>query len=298
MMRTRFLPYLLLASLFLSISCNNQDDGMDMDSESVELANEAEIELIMSAQVVLHDLEGLILNQIYLIENNDLTGEVSTHPIDFNYFSSIGSCANWLLDKDANVLVVDFGNGCEDLLGSQRSGKLTINYINGQNPIGNEISITLENFNLENLAIAGELKMTKTLDEPTQYEVGYTIELKSFVVTRSSTSVNFEGEREILFYDRGRGDGVLANRPADFFATNTISGSVSSLNFDLNASTSLNYSSECWLEGRKFPHRGIESLILDNTNYEIDYNANGSQNCNYIVKVSQAENSWNINLED
>ncbi len=291
---TSFLALLLI----LFSSCGNDDNP-----DSNQLENEPAIRSILSAEIIMHDVEGLVLNSLFIVKNQDPRGNANTHtPSEFNFFTGFGSCASLDLDTDNNVLVIDFGAGCEDQFGITRSGQISMSYLSSFNNLQNEIDISFNNYQYQETSVAGSIEIIKVLEESSTYIDGYESAFTDLIITNLSTQLTLSGTRTFALQDNTADAVSTQDRRAILSINNNLSGSANDLPFSSINNQSITNTSDCWHESVIFPTSGAMRITLDNSDYNIDFSRsanNLSNSCDYeLAVVDPSENEFYISLRE
>lgn len=281
----------IIICLFTITACDQQS-GSKMVEPSLTLAQE--ISSSAYVNIALHDIETIVLNHLFFIENNDLNGapKSESHLTGLNDFQGIGSCAGINLDTDLNTLTLDFGDGCEDQYGTLRSGQLSIEYESSGNPVGNNIKIRTTNFRLAGIEITGEFNWEKTSEEPTQYLESYINQIAEMRISVNDNNLVITGNRSFVYTQNIQGNHDSPNS-AFLSIENNISGTINESTLQLRGN-STDYSASCWLNAAIFPSIGNENLTVNNREFELTFSA-----CNYSFEVRDEDgNNFEIDLRN
>lgn len=141
-------------ALFLGFtSCDNQDENplqSEIDENDVESVSSEE-----QLETSFEDLDLISVEANDQTEDGDMGGRAHMDEDDM-----LTRCATITHDKEAKTITIDFGDGCEGPDGKIRSGIIFITYTQRMFIPGAVLTITLENYTVNGLAIEGKKTIT------------------------------------------------------------------------------------------------------------------------------------------
>lgn len=146
--------FLLVFALFLGFtSCDNQDENplqSQIDENDVESATTEE-----QLETSFEDLDLISVEANDQTEDGNMGGREHMDENDM-----LTRCATITHDKEAKTITIDFGDGCEGPDGKIRSGIIFITYTQRMFVPGAVLTMTLENYTVNGLAIEGMKTIT------------------------------------------------------------------------------------------------------------------------------------------
>ena len=142
MKKLKYLP-VFVAAMFFTASCQEETENPNQlsDVDVISAENEANIESAFE------DVDDIVYDGMFYIVSDGRTEEVSDEsPI---------SCAVRTHDKENKTITIDFGDGCVDKHGRERSGKIIIHYTDRMWVPGAQVTVTFEDFFCDGKKIEG-----------------------------------------------------------------------------------------------------------------------------------------------
>ena len=154
-MKRNYWMYFLLSGLIAGLGACNDDDevGVGIDESTIT----AEVEM----DAAFEDIDGLVTISMSATDGPN-EGRMATGDDDRL------ACAEVTHDKENKTLTIDFGDGCEDPRGRVRAGIINISYSGRRFLPGSVITITFENFSIDDIMIEGTrtvTNITETVDD-------------------------------------------------------------------------------------------------------------------------------------
>ena len=167
-------------------------------------------------------------------------------------------CAAISLDSAANLVTVDFGTGCAGPDGRQRAGIIKINYVGRDRVPGNQMTITLENYEVAGYKLSGILAVSILSRNP-QGQLVFSYEVSDGELTYlDGATVTYASTRS-LTWAVGEGTGDPSD---DVFL---IDGSSSGTNktgdaYSSQITQSLEIKTDCLSQGIAMPASGVVTV--------------------------------------
>jgi hypothetical protein len=192
--KKRLLMVLALASMTIFQSCENSE------TEGPVISQQEEIEIVESST----DRENILDEDLLVVER------ILAAPHSFGgRLSTVESCAVVTRNKEEKMITIDFGNGCTDRFGRERSGKIIITF-RGEFARHADRIISFEDYFINNRKITGTIQLLnfhrndednltstrKLVDYAINYPDGNT-----FVKNGSVTREWIEGEGDTIAYN-------------------------------------------------------------------------------------------------
>ncbi len=260
MRNAKYLLSLIMLMPFFFTSCN-QDNEEPIDTSFAEVESQADD--------VFSEVDGITQSSLTYYS---LGGRVTEEG------DSLIRCATKTIDFGAKTITIDFGDGCEGMGGRVRKGKIIITYSTFLFLPGAEISVTLENFYLNDIKVEGTRTLTNisdSLDANPKFEV---------VLTGGKLTWP---------------DETFATRESDFTETwiralnpfndqITIEGSASGSNrrgttYTMNITTPLLLKRSCWATRAFIPVSGIKEIEANGKTITVDY---GDGECDRMITIT------------
>ena len=164
----QFLPVIIAAALFTT-SCQDQSENPNQLSDDVIVNAENEA----SAESTFEDVDDISYESMFYYDDNARIAVSEESPI---------FCATRTHDKEAKTITLDFGDGCEDMFGRVRSGKIIITYTDRIYMPGSVITTTFDNFYCDGMKVKGTRIRTNISESINDY-LRFRIELIDGKVT-------------------------------------------------------------------------------------------------------------------
>lgn len=273
---------ILLLLLFCSSAC---DDGENAPSDITQATEELGIQYAVF-ELVVNDVESLTFDVLSELEKKDPSGSINTHLPDI-FFYGRGSCAQISYDYDLNTIVVDFKNGCLDNKGIFREGKINIFYENARIEPGDEIKVDFDGFKFRNQELNGNLVILKQPNE--NFATKYDISFQALELTTGNSNLVMDGVRNLELYFHNVGEEIL-------LVNKSGQGTFNGKEFTFSSQEKSRYSAVCYKDNVYLPLGGIDQIIFDETNFNLDYvltrsNGSANRNCDHLFRIIETENS-------
>ncbi len=135
------------------LACEDNEDS-PLQSE-IDESDVAQISTEHEMEAAFEDLDLISVEAHDRTEDGSIGGR--SHMDETDMFTR---CATITHDKEAKTITIDFGDGCEGPDGKFRSGIIFIQYTQRMFVPGAELTITLENYTVNGLAIEGTKNIT------------------------------------------------------------------------------------------------------------------------------------------
>ncbi|MFT6873607.1 MAG: hypothetical protein ACJAVN_002627 [Roseivirga sp.] len=266
-----------ISLLILIIFCTSCDNVQQDEPDNFDFIDEAQKTVIV--ELIVNDLESLVLNSMINLDLQDPGGTVETH-VDVSIFSVRGNCGREI-DTDQNRITIDLGS-CIDHFEILRGGIVTIDYSDSFDQPGNIISVSLSNYQYENISITGAFSILNTSESDS--------EVRNYEITFPETSLNLENNEDSFIFSGSRAIEVF-EQPGSFRDPNVLSlvnaswniMPVTGNNFEIATTTKLLHRIDCWSDGFYFPRSGIQEVLSNDSNFTIDY---GKNNCGWELTLA------------
>lgn len=205
----------------------------------------------------------------------------------------VGECAVVTNDAANNVLTIDMGNAnCVGLNNVARSGKITINYIDDNDPDAYSYSIDFSNYKIGGNTIEGKLTLNK-IHRNSDGKLEFSEKVENAKITLSNGNYytwNSERVREMV-----NGEGTPSVKDDvfvinGFFEGQDQNGKV----FSTKIEQPITFFRECWDKGVVYPSLGQTKVkMTGNPTTTINWGIG----CNKRVNILQNNNWLNIELD-
>lgn len=191
---------------------------------------------------------------------------------------SLIRCATKSINFETKTITIDFGDGCEGLHGRIRKGKIIITYTTFFFLPGAEITITFDNFYINDIKVEGTRTFTN-ISESLEANPTFQVELMGGKLTWP--------------------DATFATRESDFIETwlraanplndqITIEGSASGTNrqgtqYTMTITSPLILKRSCWSSRAFIPVQGIKEIEANEKLITVDY---GDGTCDRLVTIT------------
>lgn len=285
-MKTLKLLTLVLALGFYA--CQEDDDKMAFGDEGFETAQaESLVTTETSSETVFEDVDLAVDESFEFsfessassgreLERGKRKGIHGRRAWRSNHF---GDCVEVNHDTTANVITVDFGDGCEGRNGVIRSGKIIISYSEEQDVVEAWKSITFEEFYVDAVHVEG-LKTHTILDIDENGNKTTSNTLVGGKLTFPDDSFATRNSEKIRF--RFRGETLeVSYATVDGWADGT---NVEGEDYSMTIDETLLFKGECFEEGQGFiPVQGIKTIIKGENVIVLDY---GDGECDNLVTAT------------
>jgi len=136
-----FLSMIVAAALFTT-ACQEQSENPNQLSQDVV----ANVENEANAESAFEDVDDISYESMFYYDDGARIEVSEESPI---------FCAVRTHDKEAKSITLDFGDGCEDMFGRVRSGKIVISYTDRIYVPGSVVTTTFENFYCDGKKVEG-----------------------------------------------------------------------------------------------------------------------------------------------
>ncbi|WP_291726110.1 hypothetical protein [Bernardetia sp.] len=177
--------------------------------------------------------------------------------LDGSRSGRVESCAIITNDEVARVLTIDFGTGCVGEDGRNRSGKIMIGYRDGDRSTRDELTITFENYTVNDYGVNGTLG-TNGFSKNSSDQWQYNLTLENGILTFPDRSMQLSFEK---LYTWTEGTGNLDAGDDVFTITGNSSGTTADgIAFTSTITTPLTKKSICWTSQIIYPVSGILTI--------------------------------------
>lgn len=264
----------LVAIVLVTSACSDDGDLVNADVSFDEVASEAVLDFSGD------DIDNIVLNNMNDLLNAGVAGEANGGN-RFNPFSGRDDCATVTKDLEAQTIIIDFGEGCENSDGIIRSGQILISYTDSRNEPGAVITTTFNNFFINGNQIEGIRTLSNISEEA--------LNQKAFQVTVVGGQITFEDGTTKTFESSKTRTHLLDEVTEEL--TVTVTGSRSGTNrenesFSMTITQDLVYLSSCRQEGVKVAVSGIREFIKNGETTTIDY---GLGTCDNEITITKAD---------
>ena len=246
----------MMAILAVLVSCNLDDEasvGVDVDSEE-------------SIEAMYEDVD--------VLSDAGLDASVSGR-LDRNR-DELLDCATITNDQEAQVITIDFGDGCEGADGRVRSGMIIVTYAGRKFEIGSSRSITFQNFKIDSVQLEGTRTITNVSNEGDEFITRNTTLVNGKITFEDGTFATREATHTRMWY--------RALSPEDDYAT--LTGSASGQNregieYTAMITNELRFSRGCG-QSAWIPVSGVKELTIGEEEVVIDF---GDGTCDNLVTI-------------
>ncbi len=286
---------LLTLILVLGIySCQEEDSPLSIgdtneisDIETTESLLTAET----SAESLFEDVD-LTIDESFefaFSTNNSSSGRASFERRRAWNSKHFGDCVEVDHDTVEQVIIIDFGDGCEGRNGVIRSGKIIITYDGNRNTVGSFKSITFEDFFIGGTQVEGIKTHTiLAIDEngnktvQNKLEGGKLTFEDGSTVTRDHELTRFKFKGESIEESYSTLDGFASGKNKE------------DMEYSMNIDESLLFQGSCFGEGYGFlPVSGIKTITKGEEEWIVDF---GDGECDNLVTVTHGDEVQVIEL--
>ncbi|WP_258097871.1 hypothetical protein [Marinoscillum pacificum] len=253
-------------------SCEPGDAGLENLIESeIDVAGEAAVTSSFEEvdQIVEDGIESCISG----------VNSSARHKYGKYRFGRLSDCAT--IDRDTlnQVITIDFGEGCEDHHGVERSGIVRIAYNQLRSVPGAYRIVTFEDFYVDSVGVEGTRTLTNTSDEADSLSRTFTIELVGGKLTfpdESSITRDSEFERTTYISD----DWSSVHTTLNGEASGTL---IDGTSYTMTIVEEIVFARECRDERVVIPVSGVKEIIAGENVVTIDY---GDGTCDNLVNIT------------
>ena len=265
---------LLLSVLLITGACNEEGDPVIDDTTLDEITSEAMVEFAME------DAENIALDNMdaLLSGGNSSAADFNGR---FNPYGGRTDCATVTRDEVAQTITIDFGDGCSNGDGIERSGIIHISYTDRRNEPGAVITTTFDNFQVNGNQIEGTRTLTNISDDtPNQ---------RAFQVTVEGGQITFEDGTSRTFESSKVRTHAIEESSNEL--TVTVEGTQSGVNregisYSMSITEPLTYTNSCRQVGVRVAVSGTREITRDGETTTIDY---GDGACDNLATVTRPD---------
>lgn len=276
-----FFAVAVLATAFV-VSCTTTD--LEPEPVTIDDANVA-ADLLASADF--EEVDDITANMMGIAEAG-LGGRV-----DDNGHDDRCRCAEVTHDKEAQVITIDFGEGCEDDNGIVRSGKIFITYDGRRFIPGSSWVTTFEDFYVNDRHIEGTRTVTN-ISEDLFAEPKFHIVLEGGKVTWPDETYATRDSDKIRVWKRA--DNPLFDEVHVLAESITAGINRKEVRYSCLVKEDLVFKRTC--RGQKkgrIPVDGVKEVTLGDRVYTVDF---GDGECDTIVTITSGDETKTIDLSD
>lgn len=262
----------MIVALATLVSCSN-DEGTDPGIEDLDDATSEAI-----VDFVNDDIDNIVIENMNEIRG---VGGDANLGQNFNPFRGSGGCAEVSHDEVEQVITVDFGDGCVNDNGVERSGKIIISYTDRRHVPGAVITTTFEDFFVNGHQISGTRTLTNVSDQYDAYRAFNIVVSGGQIAFSDGSTRTFESNRTRIWSVEATSQEV----------TLTVTGSASGtrrngVSFSKNIVEPVVFKFSCRQVGVRVAVQGIRSISTDEGTTTIDY---GDGTCDNLVTVTHPD---------
>jgi hypothetical protein len=180
---------------------------------------------------------------------------------------------------NSDTIVIDFGTGCTDPRGNIRKGKIIIIFTGARLQIGNSITITFENFSVNDVKIEGTRTVKLTSVDPITHEI--TLE-NGKVTWPDQTSATRTAHHFRKWDTKGtldRADDEVLLLTGGTAAGNNRNGKT----YDMQILKDIVFKVTCFKQRRYLPVAGEKLIEIDGKSLLVNF---GEGECDNVIKVT------------
>lgn len=258
---------MIIAAVLFTTACQDQSENPQLSDEIV-----ADVENEANAESSFEDVDDISYESMFYYDDDARIAVSEESPI---------FCAERTHNTEAKTITLDYGDGCEDMFGRVRSGKIIISYTDRIYVPGSVITTTLENFYCDGKKIEGT-RIRTNISETENDFLRFRIELMDGKVTWEDNSF---ATREAIWE-------VTRIRTANPINDESVrTGSASGVRRNGNAYTVTITKAIVWKRGClplkriMIPVEGTKVFELENGNtITVDY---GDGTCDNLVTITK-----------
>ncbi len=276
MKKTISIALLFIVTGILNFSCQETEMQEPVSGEDIEfLESESEVKSML-------DNIDDITYEAFLYSDN--AGRIAEDD------SSAIVCAQISVDRENKIVTIDFGDGCTDIFGNDKKGKIILTYTDWFFVPGAEHIMTFENFFINGIQIEGTRTLINISDDP-ENVFKYTADMNDGKITWPDGSV--VTRQASWIHTRFRAKNINHDKK-------TLEGGASGLNrngleYTTEITKKLIWKRMCFAQGRaNIPVEGIVTHTLaGEITLTIDY---GDGSCDNNAIITQNNRVQNIKL--
>ena len=265
-----------------AVSCTTTD--LDPEPLSIDDSNVA-ADLLAAADF--EEVDDITSNMMGVAESTE-GGRV-----DANGHDDRCKCAEITHDKEAQMIIIDFGDGCEDDNGVVRSGKIIINYDGRRFIPGSEWVTTFEDYYVNDRLIEGTRTVTN-ISESLESNPTFHIVLEGGKVTwPDGTFATREADKVRVWV---RAENPLLDEVHILAESITAGMNKEEVKYSCLVKEDLVFKRACrgFKKGR-IPVAGVKEVTIGDRVYTVDF---GDGECDTIVTITSGDQSETIDLSD
>lgn len=265
-----------------AVSCTSTD--LEPEPLTIDDANVA-ADLLAAADF--EEVDDITANMMGVAESG-LGGRV-----DGNGHDDRCKCAEVTHDKEAQIITIDFGEGCEDDNGIVRSGKIIINYDGKRFLPGSSWVTTFEDFYVNDRQIEG-IKTVTNISEDLFAEPSFHIVLEEGKVTWPDETFATREADKVRVWKRA--DNPLLDEVHILAESITAGINREEVKYSCLVKEDLVFKRAC--RGNKkgrIPVAGIKEVTLGDRVFTVDF---GDGECDTIVTITSGDESETVDLSD
>ncbi|MEQ9422804.1 MAG: hypothetical protein RJQ09_00195 [Cyclobacteriaceae bacterium] len=262
----------LMAALFVMIfaaSCGEEDPVLGDDETLNFEVDEANAETEATIESAMDDIDNITEAGM------DFANVAGRHRD-----SELLECAEVTHDEENQTITIDYGDGCEGRRGRMRSGKIIITYTGRSLEPGSVKTVTMEDFMVDEVAIAGtriKTNLMMTEDDTPVFRIQLVGGSATFpdgtVATRESdlTRTWIRGEDELSDESYVEGTSSGLNREGNTYETTILERIV--------------YKRDCGRLLKFLPVSGVKEIVINGGESVITYDY-GDGECDNLVTIN------------
>ena len=179
--------------------------------------------------------------------------------IQFPVSISVGACAVVTADTNTHNITINFGSGCVGYDNRTRSGKIEINYMGYYRDPNSKLTITMDNFTVDDITIAGTVSYT-AVHRDSHGHLTMTTSVTSGKLTYNTNGrhISWEAEKS-LTWTAGENTGDPFD---DEYEVTGNSNGVSSagISFSTDITSAITTKTACWNQYIYYPVSGVKEI--------------------------------------
>jgi cell division protein FtsL len=270
---------IILTITLIFTSCSKDDDVQkqipEVDTQTTKDETVAQSEFD----------EVIVISEEAIDSAETVTGEITS--------LSIAQCAVVTIDTNANHIVIDFGDsGCVGIDGLTRSGKIEINYVGYYREPGSAVSIELNDYTVEGVAVSGQVSYV-TVERNSEGNLEFTTSVTNGLITYPDGNYIRWNSTKTRTWLSGELTGELFDDTFQITGTSTGTNS-NGVNFTTEITSPITIKTACWNENVFYPVSGIKMVVPEHlATRSIDY---GNGTCDKDVTLSVGGYEYHVVL--
>ncbi len=213
--------------------------------------------------------------------------------IQFPVTISVGACAEVTADTNTHDITIDFGSGCTGYDGRTRSGKINVHYIGYYRNPNSSLSITLDNFTVDDITIEGTMTYNAVHRDANGHLTMVT-NVKNGKITYNETGRYISWEMmKSLTWTEGENTGDPFD---DVYEVSGNSSGVSTagLTFTTNITSPITTKTACWNQYIFYPVSGVKEVKPSGfPTRKVDF---GDGTCDKEVTITVNHDTYTVTL--